>query len=388
MGISSLGKRWQPFGTSIFTVMSQAAARNQAVNLAQGFPDFDGPDAIKEAAIDAIRSHKNQYAPSSGLLELRELLSDRELRASGLSYAADSEVTVLSGATEAIFSTILALLEPGDEMIAFAPFYDSYPAAALAAGAIFKCIELQAPDWTFDPEALRAAITPKTKLILINTPHNPTGKVYSLSELKTIARIAEEFDLLVVTDEVYEEIIFDGARHHFFAALPGMRERTVIISSTSKTFSMTGWKVGYTFAPPTLTQAIRGVHQFTVFCSATPLQWGMVAALKLTDDYFVAFRKDYAARRDYLVHMLNDCGFKTRAPQGTYFAVGDYSAHSKKNDTDFAMWLTENVKLAAIPLSPFFIDKKSAAERSTYLRFAFCKSMTTLEQAYERLKTL
>ncbi len=388
MGSSDLGQRWKAFGTSIFTVMSQMAARAGAVNLAQGFPDFDGPHEIKEAAIAAIREGRNQYAPAHGIAELRQLLSERQQRQSGIAYNMDTEVTVLSGATEAIFSTLVGLLAPGDEVVSFAPFYDCYPAAVKAAGALFKTVNLQAPDWSFDLDSLKQAITSQTKMILLNTPHNPTGKVFTKSELEAVAALAKQHDLVVVTDEVYEEIIFDNATHVHMAALPGMRERTVTISSTSKTFSMTGWKIGYLFASPQHTQAIRGIHQFTVFCSATPLQWGMVAGLKLGDDYYSTFRHDYTLKRNYLVEILNGCGIKTSLPKGTYFAVGDYSQINQGNDLTFATWLTEHIKIAAIPLSPFFLDQEQVRTSLHYLRFAFCKNQETLEKAAEKLRKL
>lgn len=364
--------------------MSQLAAAHKAVNLAQGFPDFDGPPAIKEAAIQAIRSGQNQYAPSIGIPELREALARHQKQRFGLDYNPQTETTVFSGATEAIFCTITGLCEPGDEIIAFEPFYDSYPAAAMMAGATFKTVPLQAPNWDFDIKALRAAITSKTKLLILNSPHNPTGKVFKREELERIAQLAKTHNFYVMTDEVYQELVFPPSRAMSIANLPGMWDRTIVVSSTSKTFSMTGWKVGYAFAPAYLSSIIRVPHQYTVFCSATPLQHGMVAALNLSDEYYHLFREEYAARRARLYQILVDVGFQCKQPDGTYFIVADYSKLSDKNDIDFAHWLTEKVGVACIPLSVFYLN---APKDLRYVRFGFCKDLATIEAAGERLRT-
>ncbi len=378
--------RWEAFGTSIFSVMSEAALKFKAVNLAQGFPSFDGPEEIKEAAIAAIKGGFNQYAPATGIPALRELLSHRQKQTTGIEYNRDTEVTVFSGATEAIFSTILGLCGPGDEIVTFEPFYDSYPASAFAAHAKLKCVELQAPNWTFTKQQLAQAITEKTKMILVNTPHNPTGKVFTKEELGWIRDAAVAHDLIVVTDEVYEAIVFKPAVHTFLATMDGMRDRTVTISSTSKTFSMTGWKVGYIFAQPELTKIIRAVHQFVVFCSATPLQYGMVAALKLEKDYFEQFTAEYLERRDLLLEILKEAKFKVSVPDGSYFILADYSQHSQEIDRRFAMWMTEHAKVATIPISGFFSNTVQAEKKLKYLRFAFCKDLKTLESARENFK--
>ncbi len=375
-------KRWQPYEISIFSKMSQLAATHKAVNLAQGFPDFDGPQQIKEAAIQAIRSTQNQYAPSIGIPELRQALCKNQKERHGVDYDPNDETTVFSGATEAIFCTIIGLCEPGDEIIAFEPFYDSYPAAAMMASAVFKTIPLQAPLWNFDIKALRAAITNKTKLLICNTPHNPTGKVFRREELEQIAQLAKTHNFYVMTDEVYEELVFPPARSMSIANLPGMRDRTVAVSSTSKTFSMTGWKIGYAFAPAYLTKIIRIPHQYTVFCSATPLQHGMVAALSLGDEYYHIFRDEYSIRRARLFQILQEAGFKCRQPEGTYFIVADYSALVDMPDTEFAVWMTEKVGVACIPLSAFYLD---APKDLRYVRFGFCKDLATIEAAGERL---
>ncbi|MBC7661639.1 MAG: aminotransferase class I/II-fold pyridoxal phosphate-dependent enzyme [Chitinophagaceae bacterium] len=373
--------RWQKFETSIFSKMSQLAQTHQAVNLAQGFPDFDGPQAIKDAAIQAIRGDKNQYAPAYGVLELRKALAERQKDSYSLDYNPQDEVTVFSGATEAIFCTIVGLCQAGDEIISFEPFYDSYPAAAMLSGAVMKTVALKAPNWTFDIEDLKAQITPKTKLLLLNTPNNPTGKVFSRKELLAIAQLAKDHNFFVMTDEVYEELIYSPARHMPIATVPGMKDRTILVSSTSKTFSMTGWKIGYAFAPAFLTKAIRIPHQYTVFCSATPLQYGMIAALKLSYDYYHVLREEYSERRAALFKLLVEMGFECHLPEGTYFIVANHKNLLDIPDTEFAVWLTKVVGVACIPVSSFYADPEVAAKTSRYVRFGFCKDIATIEAA-------
>ncbi len=380
-----LTSRWQAFSSSIFSKMSQMAATHQAVNLAQGFPDFDGPDVIKEAAIQAIRGSFNQYAPSTGLGELRRQLAKRQAEQYGLNYDFASEVTVFSGATEAIFCCIMGLCGPGDEVLTFEPFFDCYPAATAMAGAVLKTVPLRAPDWTFSMEALRAAITEKTRILLLNSPHNPSGKVFHRDELLSLAQIAQEKNLIVITDEVYEELFFTPARHLPIARLDGMRERTITISSTAKTFSLTGWKVGFTFADKKLSELIRIPHQYTVFCSATPLQAGMIAAFQLGQDYYLDFRESYTRRRDTLLAILRKHGFICKAPEGTYFITADYRQILDIPDMDFAAWLTEKVGVACLPVSSFYLDAQDARENLRLVRFAFCKEVETLEEAGRRL---
>ncbi len=380
--------KWEHFGTSIFSVMTQKSLAAGAVNLAQGFPDFDGPEAVKDAAIRAIKGGLNQYAPAPGLLELRKLLAARQERRTGLRFDPDTEVTVLSGATEAIYCAFQAFFRPGDEILAFAPYYDSYPAAAFGAGARLVGVPLEAPDFRFDAARLARAVTPRTRAIILNTPHNPTGRVFDRDELEVVRKLALEHDLLVITDEVYEELVYAPARHVSFATLPGMAERTLTISSTSKTFSFTGWKVGYAFAPVALTKALRAVHQFTVFCSATPLQAGMIEALKLPETYFEELRADYAVRRRALLRILDGAGFKCSEPQGTYFILADYAAHRDVPDREFADWLTQEVKVACIPLSVFHDDPTAAERTNRHVRFAFCKGMDTFRAAEANLARL
>jgi aspartate/methionine/tyrosine aminotransferase len=372
--------RWGAFGTSIFSLMTQAANQHGAVNLAQGFPNFDGPNEIKEAAISAILGASNQYAPSIGIAPLRELLAKRMSKNSGLAYDPDLETTVFSGATEALFCAFQAFFEKGDEILVFAPFFDCYPAGAFSSGAKIVEVRLGPPDWTFTLSDLEAKLTKNTKAILINTPHNPTGRVFSGSELEILAAFVKKNDLLVITDEVYDELVFDDAKHLHAAALPGLRERTVVISSTAKTFSFTGWKIGYAFAPKHLTAAMRSVHQFTVFCSATPLQVGMCRALEMEPNYYETLRKDYAVRRNTLCDGLEKLGFKFRRPEGTYFVVADYSHYSQLPDRAFALWLTEFKKVAVVPTSVFYEDPDSVQSQQHYVRLAFCKDVETIKQ--------
>lgn len=376
--------KWADFKPSIFTTMTNEAVKAGAINLAQGFPDFDGPHEIKAAAIAAIEGRFNQYAPSAGYPQLRAAIAQHYCDRLNQKYSPDDEITVFSGATEALFCAALALLDPGDELLTFEPFYDSYPACALAAGAAFRTVNLQPPDWTFDVNELQHAISPKTKVLLLNNPHNPTGRVFTLAELEAIAELVRRHNLWVITDEVYEELTFPGTDLHHLVDQPGMRERTVMISSTSKTFSFTGWKVGYALAPAELTDLLRKIHQFVVFCSASPLQQAMISAFALPASYYTDLRAQYLARRDFLIQTLESVGFRCFPAQGTYFLLADFSHISDRTDTDFALWLTREVKVACIPISSLYLDQKSA-EHLRYVRFGFCKDLTTLQGAREKL---
>ncbi|MGI8588717.1 MAG: methionine aminotransferase [Chloroflexia bacterium] len=374
------------FGTSIFSEMSALARTHGAVNLSQGFPDFPSPDWIREAAKRALDADLNQYAISHGAPRLRAALSAKQAAFYGLAYDADTETTVTSGATEAIFAAMLALVDPGDEVIVFEPCYDSYVPSIEMAGGTARYVRLEAPDWRFDPAVLEAAVTPRTQLIIINTPHNPTGKVFTAAELETIADLCRRHNLLAVTDEVYEHIVFPPAVHIPLAGLPGMRERTVTISSTAKTFSLTGWKVGYAFAPPDLSDAIRRVHQFVVFCSVTPLQEAMADAITEAParDYYAGFLREYAARRDFLYDVLDGAGLRPQQPQGAYFIMCDVTHLGFPDDVAFARYLTTQVGVAAIPPSAFY----HAPPPQQLARFCFAKNPQTLQAAADRLKRL
>lgn len=379
-----LTTRLQGFGTTIFAEMTGLAIEHRAVNLGQGFPDFEGPDFIKEAAIEAIRAGHNQYCRTQGIPPLNQAIADHQKRFWGLEYDPDSEITVYSGATEAIFATLCALCEVGDEVVLFEPFYDSYRASVASAGAVERIVTLRAPDFHYDPAELEAAITPKTKIILVNTPHNPTGKVYSREELEHIAKLCIEHDIIAVTDEVYEHLVFDG-EHVCLASLPGMRDRTVVISSAGKTFSFTGWKIGHTCASPALSKALRTAHQFITFCNGTPFQHAMAKAYVAPDAYFETFLAEYRERRDRLCQGLADIGFEVLTPAGTYFALTDIRPLGYDDDVEFCRMLPEKVGVAAIPPSSFYLNKH---EGRHLVRWAFCKTMPVIDAALERLQKL
>lgn len=375
-----------PRGPSIFSTMTQLAMAHDAINLAQGFPDFDGPEAVKDAAINAIKKGQNQYAPSVGLLPLREKIARYYQDLRSFDYDPATEVTIFSGATEGLFCAIAGLLNPGDEFIGLDPHYESYLDTALAFGIAYRGLPLRAPDWQIDFDALAAMITPQTKALIINTPHNPTGRVFDQADLQALARLAVAHDLLVITDEVYENLTYDGQQHRSLASYPGMRERTVVISSTSKSFSMTGWKIGYGFGPANLMARLRFIHQAAVFCSATPLQYGMLAAFDAERDYFAQLNEDYAKKRNALCERLADIGFACTPPQGSYFVLAGYDSFSDEPDEAFAKKLVKEARVASIPISGFFADQ-DYARKQRYVRFAFCKDLKTLDAAYDRLKT-
>lgn len=381
---SPVSARLDGFGTSIFTEMTVLAVAHDAVNLGQGFPDFDGPAFVKQAAIEAIEQGHNQYVRSHGLPALNAAIAEHEERFRSLTYDPDEEITVCAGATEGIHATLQALLDPGDEVIVFEPYYDSYPACIAMAGAVMRVVTLRAPEFRYDREELAAAITPKTRAILVNTPHNPTGKVYDREELEDIARLCCEHDLLCITDEVYEHLVFEG-EHIAMATLPGMRERTVRISSAGKTFSFTGWKIGFTAAAPALSRAVRTAHQFITFCNATPFQVALVEAFRAPDAYFESFLQEYRERRDKLCRGLAEVGLGVLEPAGTYFVTTDIRPLGYDDDVAFCRMLPEEVGVAAIPCSAFYENKE---EGRHLVRWAFCKSDDVIDAGLERLAQL
>lgn len=380
-----LAQRVSNFGTTIFFEMTTLANQHRAINLGQGFPDFPGPDFLKQAAIQAIQDDINQYAPGSGRLSLRESIAAKMARHYGLSVDPTSQITVTSGATEAIFATIMGLVNPGDEVILFEPYYDSYLPSVQMAGGVPRFYTLRPPDWKIDPDELAALFSDKTKLILINTPHNPTGKVYSEAELQLIADLCQRHDVIAVVDEVYEHIIFDGLEHISLATLPGMTNRTVTISSSGKTFSMTGWKVGWAIASAELSQAVFRVHQFVTYSVAAPLQEGVVTALQVSNDYYAELAATYQASRNFLAGALAEAGLKPIMSQGTYFIMVDISDLGFPNDVAFCRYLTTEIGVAAIPPSAFYFNPADGAKLA---RFAFCKTRPTLEEAARRLEKL
>ncbi|WP_442815290.1 pyridoxal phosphate-dependent aminotransferase [Streptomyces sp. NBC_01766] len=381
-----LNRRLDGLGTTIFAEMSALATATGAINLGQGFPDTDGPAAISESAVRAIRDGRgNQYPPGPGVPELRTAIAEHQQRFYGLTYDPDTEVLVTAGATEAIAATMLALLEPGDEVIAFEPFYDSYAASIAMAGATRVPLTLRAPDFRPDLDALRAAVTPRTRLLLLNSPHNPTGMVLTPDELTAIAELACERDLLVVTDEVYEHLVFEGG-HHPIAALPGMRDRTVSLSSAGKTFSFTGWKVGWVTAAPDLVAAVRTAKQYLTYVSAGPFQYAVADALRLPDSYFTDLRGGLRAKRDILAAGLTDAGFEVYLPHGTYFITTDIAELAPHSHAlDFCRTLPERCGVVAVPNSVFY-DHPTAGR--TQVRFAFCKKTDVLREAADRLAHL
>lgn len=380
-----LNRRLAAFGTTIFAEMSALATATGSINLGQGFPDTDGPAEIAEAAARAIRDGRgNQYPPGPGIPELRTAIAAHQQRFYGLSHDPDTEVLVTAGATEAIAASLLALLEPGDEVIALEPFYDSYAACIAMAGAVRVPLTLRAPDFRLDVDALRAAVTPRTRLLLLNTPHNPTGTVLTPAELAAVAELAVSRDLLVITDEVYEHLVFEGA-HTPLASLPGMRERTVTISSAGKSFSFTGWKVGWVTGTPELVTAVRSAKQFLTYVSSGPFQYAIAEALALPDSYYDAFRADLAAKRDLLADGLAAAGFEVFRPQGTYFITTDITPLGETDGLAFCRALPERCGVVAIPNQVFYDDKAAGA---TQVRWAFCKRTDVLEEAVERLRGL
>jgi aspartate/methionine/tyrosine aminotransferase len=367
---------------SIFATMSRLAVEHDAVNLGQGFPDFDGPSWIVDAFVDALRSEKNQYAPMHGTTRLRKAIAAYQKDYYGLAWNADTEITVTAGATEALFSAMLALLNEGDEVILFEPFYDSYHANVLIAGATAVCVTLHAPLFRIDESELDAAITSRTRMIVFNNPHNPTGRVFSNEEMDIVAACARRHDLLVLSDEVYEFLTFDGLRHTAFASLPGMQQRTVSVSSTGKTFGMTGWKIGFAMADHALTHAIRTVHQFATFAVSTPAQHAMAHGLERLHDYLPDFRTLYQEKRDLLLQGLQDSIFRTMKPEGTYFMMAALPTDAD-DDISYATQLVTRHRIAVIPPSVFY---RRSDEGRRMLRLCFAKREDTLREGISRLQ--
>ncbi len=380
-----LNRRLDGLGTTIFAEMSARAVATGSINLGQGFPDTDGPVEIAQAAAEAILEGRgNQYPPGPGIPELRQAIAAHDERFYRLRYDPDDEVLVTAGATEAIAAAMLALVEPGDEVIAFEPYYDSYAANIAMAGGVRVPVTLRPPDFRPDLDELAQAVTDRTRLILLNTPHNPTGSVFTSGELAAIAKLAVERDLLVVSDEVYEHLVFDG-EHLPIAGFPGMRDRTVSVSSAGKTFSFTGWKIGWVKAAPELVTAVRTAKQFLTFVSGGPFQYAVAEALALPDEYYARLRDDLRAQRDLFLPGLRDIGFEVYEPQGTYFVTTDIRGLGEPDGLEFCRTLPDRVGVVAIP-SAVFYDHKEAAR--SHVRFAFCKRPEVLTEALVRLSRL
>lgn len=384
-------QRLTPFGTTIFTTMTRLALQHSAVNLSQGFPDFDGPEFVKDAAIAAMREGHNQYAPMTGVHALRQAIAARWKISAGPEIDPDACVTVTSGCTEAIAAALLGVLNPGDEVVLFAPYYDSYRASVAMAGGVPRFVTLRpaadpARGFTFDPAELRRAVTKKTRALLVNTPHNPTGKVFTRAELELIAAACIEHDLIAITDEVYERLTYEDSNPHIhLATLPGMAERTITLSSLGKTYSLTGWKIGWAVAGAELSKAVRAAHQFLTFATSTPFQHAAAAALQQGEGYVASLVAQYRGSRDFLSGALADIGFAVYPAAGTYFLMADHTRFGFADDVAFCRHLTEKVGVAAIPPSVFYDNPE---EGRRLVRFAFCKKRETLERAVERLGRL
>lgn len=386
---SVTARRFAPFGTTIFSEMTALANTHRAVNLSQGFPDFDGPELGKLAARQAIEGGHNQYAPMPGVPALRQAIAGWAERVSGIECDPDTEVSVTSGCTEAIAATMLGLLNPGDEVVVFEPYYDSYRACLAMADAVPRFVTLRPTPGGFgyDPSELRAAFSGRTRAVLVNTPHNPTGTVLSAAQLGEIASLCIAHDAIAISDEVYERLTYDEHRHRSIASFPGMRGRTVVLSSSGKSFSLTGWKVGWAIAPPAYSAAIRSAHQFLTFSVATPLQHGVAALLSDAEDEITALRDHYRTTRALLAEALSELGFGLTPPQGSYFILADHREVTRRlglrTDVDLCRWLPEHAGVAAIPPSAFYSNPEDGAE---LVRFAFCKRTETIDEAIRRLR--
>lgn len=375
-----VNKKLQKFGSSIFSMMTQLAIDYNAINLAQGFPDFESPVSLKEFASRAIFNNHNQYARSMGCIPFVEAISEKVNKHYGIKLNYKTEITTFSGATEGIFSSLMGLSNDGDEVIVFEPFYDSYTPSISMCGLIPKFYRLNPPDYNVLYNDLEQLITPSTKIILLNTPHNPTGKVFSEKELKIIGDLAIKHNLYIISDEVYEHITFSPIKHVPIAKYSEYRDRVITISSIGKTFSVTGWKIGYAFGPEQLIASIQSAHQFITFSSATPFQMAMADYLKnLSDDYYNELENCYRERRDFLSKTLIEAGFSVISPDGTYFILADISNFGFPNDVVFSEYLTKNIGVACIPVSAFYSDHINPV--SNFVRFAFCKKMETLKKA-------
>jgi aspartate/methionine/tyrosine aminotransferase len=382
---AAVSQKSQKFTESVIREMTRMAIEYKAVNLAQGFPDFAAPEEVKEAAVQAIRADVNQYEITWGAREFRRAVADRFYRDNGLEVDPEREMTVCCGATETMIATLLAIVDPGDEVVVFEPFYENYGPDAIICGAATRHVQLHPPDWTFDPKELAAAFTDRTRAIIVNTPNNPTGKVFTRDELEIIAEQCKRSNAYAITDEIYQYLVYDGFQHVSLATLPGMRERTITINAMSKTYSVTGWRVGYAIAPPVVTNAIRKMHDFLTVGAAAPLQQAGATALRLPDSYYQKLREGYNARRDRMLTGLEQAGFRCFRPHGAYYIMTDISGFGFPNDVEFARHLVREIGVSAVPGSSFYRDPASGAQQ---IRFTYCKKDSTLDEALLRLAKL
>ncbi len=384
-----IADRFSPFGTTIFSEMTALANRHKAVNLSQGFPDFDGPDLGNRAAAKAMNEGHNQYAPMPGVPALREAIAGWAQQVSAIRCDPDTEITVTSGCTEAIAATMLGLINSGDEVVVFEPYYDSYRACLAMAGATPRFVTMHpCPDgFAYNSDELRAAFGPQTKAVLVNTPHNPTGTVLSFTQLEEIAKLCIEHDAIAISDEVYERLVYDDHTHRSISTIEGMRERTVVLSSSGKSFSLTGWKIGWAIAPENLTRGIRMAHQFLTFAVPTPLQYGIAALLNEGESEIESLRAHYTGTRALLGEALQELGFGLTLPQGSYFILADHTPVTQRlglnTDVELCRWLPEHAGVAAIPPSAFY---STPGEGGSLVRFAFCKRTKTIDEAIKRLR--
>jgi len=378
-------RRIENFTESVIREMTRRAIQANAVNLAQGFPDFPAPEPLKRAAAEAIAADHNQYSITWGVKPFRDAIAAKYGRAYNLEFDPEREITVCCGATEGMIASLLAVLNPGDEVILFEPFYENYNPDTQLCGASTRYVTLHAPDWRFDPHELRRAFNPRTKAIILNTPNNPTGKVFSRDELTFIAELCQEFDALAITDEIYEHIVYDGAAHVPMISVPGMRDRSILVNSLSKTYSVTGWRVGWVLAPPDLTDSIRKVHDFLTVGAATPLQHAGIHALGLGADYYHQLAASYADRRNHIVSSLEAVGFQCFLPRGAYYVIADISRFGNSDDNSFVSHLLQRAKVAAVPGSSFYAHPNGGKRQ---IRFCFCKKYETLELVRQQLKEL
>jgi aminotransferase len=373
------------FTESAIREMTRLAMQHNALNLAQGFPDFPAPVEVKEAAVAAIRADINQYAITWGARRFRQAIAQRFERDTGLAIDPEREITVCCGSTEAMIASLLAVVNAGEEVVVFEPFYENYGPDAVICGAVPRFVRLRPPHWEFNREELAAAFNPRTRAIILNTPNNPTGKVFEPEELETIAALARRWNAYVLTDEIYQYLVYDGAKHVSMATLPEMRDRTITINGMSKTYSVTGWRVGYAIAPPEVSDAIRKMHDFLTVGAAAPLQEAGATALHLPEAYYGKIRTDYLRRRDRMLAALEGAGFRCFKPRGAYYIMTDISAFGFRDDIEFIQHLVKEIGVAAVPGSSFYSDPASGSRQ---VRFAFCKSDATLDEAERRLRKL
>ena len=378
-------KRVSSFADSVFGEMTRLARLHDAVNLSQGFPDFEAPQAVKDAACAAIQAEQNQYAPPYGTKALRDAIASDFQRRFDVPISPDEQVTVCCGSTEAMMAVMLACIDPGDEVIVFEPFYENYGPDAIVAGARPRYVRLREPDWSFDPDELRRAFGNRTRAIVVNTPNNPTGKVFTRDELTQIADLCQRWDVLAISDEIYDRIVYPGYSHVPIASLPGMAERTVTTNGLSKTFSVTGWRIGWAISPPALTGGIRKIHDFLTVAAPTPFHDAGVAALSLPEAYYAGLTADYLAKRSLMLDILQRHGFTAYAPGGAYYVMADVRPFGFGSDSEFAQYLVRDVGVATIPGSSFYADPAAAPQT---LRFCFSKREATLHEADKRLARL